>query len=146
MRFGIAYGVLAAAALLTGGFLLYASRTTEVVLFSHGTPEVPSGRMFVVFNPFRDRTSEHTAERLIDDLRGDKCEQIVRGLEGSDNNYDPRVCSVMRETAAHSLVWRQDGESARVLVYAVPEKSARLWVTLRRDEAGFMVSRVSVVR
>jgi len=136
---------LAAALLAFGGFLLYASRTKNVVLFSHGTPEVPQGRMLAVFNPFRDRASERTAERLIDDLRSDKCGQIVRDLNGN-SNYDPRICSVMNKTTGHSLVWRQDGESTRILVYGVPEKSARLWVVMRRDEVGFIVSTVSVVR
>jgi hypothetical protein len=113
-------------------------------LFAHGTPEVPQGRTFSVFNPFRDRTSEHTAERLIHDLRTDKCDQIVRELDRDD--YDPRVCPVMSGTTQSSLVWRQDGESARVLVYAIPERRARLWIAFRRDDAGLTVSSVSVVR
>lgn len=136
--------MLAACALMIGSCLLYATRSKNVVLFSHGTPEVPQGRMFSVFNPFRDRTSEHTAERLIDDLRTDKCDGIVRELDRDD--YDLRVCSVMSKTTQYSLVWRQDGESARVLVYAIPEKRARLWIAFRRDEVGLTVSSVSVVR
>jgi hypothetical protein len=79
MRAGVAVVTSAATAVLIGGFLLYASRTSDVVLYVHGTPEVPQGRMFSVFNPFRDRTSEHTAERLIGDLRTDS----VTGLFGS---------------------------------------------------------------
>ncbi len=101
--------------------------------------------MFSMFNPFRDRTSEHTAERLMDDLRTDKCEQIVRSVNRRED-YDPRVCSVMNQTSGHSLLWRQDGDSAKVLVYAVPEKHARLWIGFRRDEVGFVVSSVSVLR
>jgi hypothetical protein len=144
MQAGVALVTLAASALMIGGCLLYATRSKNVVLFAHGTPEVPQGRMFSVFNPFRDRTSEHTAERLIVDLRTDKCDQIVRELDRDD--YDPRVCSVMSETTQSSLVWRQDVESARVLVYAIPERRARLWIAFRRDEVGLTVSSVSVVR
>lgn len=138
-------GCLVAALFAFGGFLFYASRTNNVVLFSHGTPEVPQGRMLTVFNPFRDRASERTAERLIDGLRSDKCEQIIQSLD-DNGNYNPRVCSVMNKTTGHYLVWRQDGESAKVLVYSVPEKSARLWISMRPDETGFVVSTVSVVR
>ena len=87
--------------------------------------------MWVIFNPFRDRTSEHAAERLIDDLRTDQCERIVREFDVAEK-YDPRVCAVMNKTKAHSLVWRQDGESSKVLVYAITEKSARLWISFRR--------------
>lgn len=129
---------------LGSGLLLYSLRTSRVVLFSHGTPEVPQGRMFTIFNPLRNRDSEHTAERLIDDLRTGRCEKVVREIDGSQN--DSRVCDVMNRTEGCPLIWRQDGESARVLVYAIPENRARLWITFRRDEVGFVVSSVSVVR
>jgi hypothetical protein len=33
-----------------------------------------------------------------------------------------------------------------MLVYDIPEKQARLWITFRRDEGGSEVSSVSVVR
>ena len=145
MRARSATAIVVASALAVGGFLLYASKTPRVVLFAHGTPEVPQGRMWVIFNPFRDRTSEHTAERLIDDLRTDQCERFVREL-GRGDNYDPRVCAVMSKTKGYFLVWRQDGDSSRVLVYAIPEKSAKLWISFRRDEAGSVISSVSVVR
>lgn len=145
MRANGATAIIIAAALAIGGFLLYASKTPRVVLFAHGTPEVPQGRMWVIFNPFRDRTSEHTAAPLIDALTTDECERIVRGLDVGDN-YEPRVCAVMSKTKGHFLVWRQDGESSKVLVYAIPEESARLWISFRRDEVGFTISSVSVVR
>ena len=130
---------------LSGGLLFYCSRANCVVLFSHGTPEVPQGRMFTIFNPLRNRDSEHTAERVIDDLRTGRCEQVVRDIDGSQN-YDPRVCDVMSRTEGHALIWRQDGESSRVLVYAVPEKHARLWIGFRRDEIGFVVSSLTVIQ
>lgn len=127
MRAGSIISVLLTATLPLAGLLLYIERTNKVVLFSHGTPEVPQGRIFSIFNPFRDRTSEHTAEKLMDDLRTDKCEQIVREVN-REENYDPRVCAVMGKTSGHSLLWRHDENSAKVLVYAVPEKQARLWI------------------
>jgi hypothetical protein len=54
MRAGkIALAILVIAALLIGAFLFYASRSKNVVLFYHGgAPEVPQGRVIVVFNPF----------------------------------------------------------------------------------------------
>jgi hypothetical protein len=80
----------------------------------------------------------------MDDVRTDNCPQIVRELDGSAK--DPRVCPVMSRTIGHSLLWRRDGDSTRVLVYAVPEKQARLWVVFRRNEVGFLVSSVPIVR
>jgi len=144
MRAKGATAIIIAGFLAVGSLLLYASKT-RVVLFAHGTPEVPQGRMWVIFNPFRDRTSEHTAQRLMDDLRTEKCERIVREFEVGDIDA-PRVCAVMSQTKGHSLVWRQDEESSKFLVYAIPEKSARLWISFRRDEVGFTISSVSLVR
>jgi hypothetical protein len=118
------------------------TRAKELVLFYYGAAaEVPQGRVIVVFNPFRNRDSENTAERLIHDLRTGDCQRVVQSLnEGME--YDARVCLVMHDTVRHSLVWREDG----MLVYDIPEKQARLWITFRRDEGGSEVSSVSVVR
>jgi hypothetical protein len=60
--------------------------------------------------------------------------------------YDPRVCLVMHDTAKYSLVWREDREQDCMLVYRIPEKQANLWIASRRDESGFEISWVSVVR
>jgi hypothetical protein len=75
-----------------GALLFYAYNSKRVVLFYRGAAaEVPQGRVVVVvFNPFRNRESEKTAERLIRDLRSGGCPRIVQSLEqGTD--YDPRV-------------------------------------------------------
>jgi hypothetical protein len=143
----VAIGVLIATFLLStvASARWYGSRLTHIVLYSHGTPEVPQGRMFTIFNPFRDRTSEHTAERLIRDLKSDQCEHVVRGLDIA-GEYDPRICTVMRHASGYSLVWRADEESAKELVYNVPDQRARLWIGFRRDESGFGVSSVTVIR
>lgn len=143
----VAVGVLIAAVLLASVACVrwYNSRSTRIVLYTHGTPEVPQGRMFTFFNPFRDRTSERTAERLIRDLTTDRCEQIVHRLNVG-SGYDPRVGTVMRGASDYSLVWRADGESAKELVYTVPRQRARLWIGFSRDESGFGVSSVTVIR
>jgi hypothetical protein len=60
--------------------------------------------------------------------------------------YDPRVCLVMHDTAKYSLVWREDREQDCMLVYRIPEKQANLWIASRRDESGFEISWVSVLR
>jgi hypothetical protein len=143
MRSGFVLAFFLLLIVLVGCFLIYAHGIRSVVLFSHGTLEVPQGRMYTIFNPFRDRAPERVAERLIDDLRTERCANIVRELDGKD--ADPRVCPVMSGTSGYSLIWRKDGESARVLVYAIPEKQARLWIGFRRDEAGFVASSVTVV-
>jgi hypothetical protein len=142
----IAVAILVIAALLIGAFLFYASRNKSVVLFYYGAaPEVPQGRVIVIFNPFRNRDSENTAERFIRDLRTGDCQRIVQGLNPK-MEYDPRVCLVMHNTTKQSLVWREDREQDRMLVYRIPEQQANLWIGLRQDEGGFGISWVSVVR
>jgi hypothetical protein len=147
MRSGeIAGVILIVIALATGAFLFNASRSKDVVLFYHGAAaEVPQGRVVVVFNPFRNRDSENTAELLIHDLETGDCQRVVQALS-SGTDYDPRVCLVMGSSGKHSLVWHEDGEQSRVIVYDIPEKQARLWITFRRHESGFEVSSVSVAR
>lgn len=92
---------------------------------------------------FRNRDSENTTERLIRDLKTGDCQRVVQTLSGG-KDYDPRVCLVMGKTGSHNLIWREDGEQSRVLVYDIPEEPARLWITFRRNESGFEVSSVSV--
>ena len=147
MRIGrIAAVILIAMGLAMGAFLFYARKSKDVILFYHGAAaEVPQGRVVVVFNPFRDRASENTAERLIHNLESGDCQRVVEGLN-SGTDYDPRVCLVMGSSEKHNLVWRKDGEQSRVLVYDIPVKRARLWITFTRYEGGFEVSSVSVVR
>lgn len=125
-------------------FLLYASRNKRVMVSYHGAaPEVPQGRVFVIFNPFRDRDSENIAQQLIQNLRTEKCEQVLHEFDATEA---PRVCAVMRSTHKTSLIWRQDGARARLLVYDIPEKQAHLWITSHQDEVGMVITSVSVIQ
>jgi hypothetical protein len=122
--------------------LLFAARTPRLMLFQHGTPEVPGGHAFAIMNPFRNRRPEEVAEQLISDLRTDHCQQILRDLHSDDG----RICPILREDSSASLIWRQDGESVRVLVYDLPRTKSRLWITSSRDEPGFIVREISLIR
>ena len=122
--------------------LLFAARYSRLMLFQHGTPEVPGGHAFAIMNPFRNRRPEEVAEELISDLRTNRCEQILRDLH-SDN---PHFCPILREDASASLICREDRESKRVLVYDLPRSKSRLWITSTRSEGGFGVSGVSLIR
>jgi len=127
----------------TTGFFIYASRRTEAMLFYYGAAvEVPNGRAIAVMNPFRDTASEDTAGRLIRDLRTGNCETIVKQF-----SYDGfRICSVLQTTHGARLVWRQDSILNRMLVYDIPEKHARIWIGFAREEGGWQVRSISVVR
>lgn len=128
--------------LLSVAFLVYASRRHEVVLFYYGAAaEVPGGTAFAVMNPFRDQTSEHTARRLIADLRTSNCQTILKQFGRQTD-----ICTVLQSGRRATLVWRRDDESRRMLVYDIPEKQARLSISFSREEAGFVISSVSMVR
>ena len=93
-------------------------------------------------NPFRDKTSERTAERLLHDLKTSECQKIV--AQYSD---EPDICPTVQGANRVSLSWREDGESKRVLVYKlVGKEEAKLWVILVREEGGFGVQGISMIR
>src|SRR3954471_16732703 len=126
---------LIATALAIAGCLFYSSESTNAVLFHYGpAPEVPQGRVIAVFNPFRNRDSENTAARLVHDLRIEDCPRVMQAVNIGD--YDPRVCFVMHGTTRDSLVWREDADHGRVLVYSIPQKQANLRIVFRQGEAG----------
>jgi len=129
-------------AALLAAFLIWATRTPRLMLYQHGTPEVPYGHAFAIMNPFRDRRSEEVAEELMSDLRTSHCEQVLRDLHSEDS----RICPVMRENKSARLIWRKDQNMTRVLIYHLPESESNLWITSHRDEAGFIVDGVSLIR
>ena len=123
-------------------FLVFAAaRKDQPMLFQHGTPEVPGVRAFAIMNPFRAQDSEHTAERLIRDLRTAKCERIVHRLTS-----DERICPAMRDNRDAYLMWRQDSDSAQMLVYDLPDIESRLWVSFARREGAVEVDGLSFIR
>jgi len=131
--------------LVTAAFILaliFVARSPRLMLFQHGTPEVPQGYAFAIMNPFRNRRPEQVAKELISDLHTNRCEQILHDL----HSEDPRLCSTVGQSTTAGLIWRQDGESVRVLVYDLPETKSRLWITSTRGEVGFVVTKVSLIR
>ncbi len=127
---------------LISAFLVFAAaRKDQPMLFQHGTPEVPGPRAFVIMNPFRSQDSEHAAERLIRDIRTTGCERVVHNLSS-----DERICPVLRDNRKAHLMWRQDSDSAQLLVYDLPDVEARLWVSLSRRKNTWEVDGLSIVR
>ncbi len=132
-------------ALLVGACVaMFSVRTSHPVFFQHGTPEVPSARAFMIGNPFRDRGDEEIAERLLHDLRGRSCVEIL--TENRFTGEPEHICEVMRGTSDERLVFREGAPRATFLIYWVPEAHAKVWVQFSRDEAGWGVSGVSAVR
>jgi hypothetical protein len=75
-------------------------------------------------------------------LHTNRCEQILHDL----HSEDPRLCPTLQKDTDARLIWREDGNSVRVLVYDLPNSKSRMWITSTRDEIGFVVTRVSLIR
>jgi hypothetical protein len=52
----------------------------------------------------------------------------------------------MSQSKSSHLIWREDRSTTRVLVYDLPGSKSRLWITWRRDEVGFVVNGISLIR
>jgi hypothetical protein len=127
-------------ALMGASGLLYSIRCNHPMLFQHGNPEVAPSRAFVVMNPFRYRRPEEVAEQLISDLQTNRCESILHDL----HSEDARICPLLRNDVAHRLIWRRDDEFQRELAYK--RGDSILWIYSSRDEAGFGVTHISLIR
>ena len=141
----VALGGLVLAALCALSF----NRSTRCVLYYYGaSPEVPQGTAIAILNPVRNRKDEANAERLIRELRTERCEEISRERLATDPTT---ICRVMHGNTKASLIWL-DAESdtirggTRKLVYDLPDKTARLIVYFGADEPGWGVKTVSVVQ
>jgi hypothetical protein len=134
-------GAVALGLLATITFICARQKDTPM-LFHYGTPEVPREFAFAIMNPFRNRLPETIAERLISDLHTSQCEKILRDLH-SDGD---RICPAMQAGEDFHMVWREDEQTTRILVYDLPKSKSRLQITSSREEAGFAVRAVSLIR
>jgi hypothetical protein len=130
--------------LATAGFIIAVvlAKSPRLMLIQHGTPEAPGGYAFAIMNPFRNRRPEQIAEQLISDLHSSRCEQVLHDL----HSEDPRLCPILQKDTDMRLIWREDGDSVRVLVYDLPKGNSRLWITSTRSDVGSVVTRVSLIR
>jgi hypothetical protein len=135
------------AALFASLVLLYVHRFDRPMLYYYGaSPEVPQCRAVTFLNPFRDHHDEGLAKWLIGDLRTAGCEKIVRERLQADPT---RICPVLRSNNKATLIWiepRQHDRESRQLIYDLPENKARLIVYFGRDEWGWGIRTVSVLR
>lgn len=147
-RITLAVGV--AIIVLVGLIFLYRERADHPVVFYYGgSPEVAQGTAFAVLNPFRNHKDEHNAERLIRDLRTEKCEEIALHRLASDPG---RICPVMRRNTRASLIWLdaepRNGISPNIrdLWYDLPETKSRLVIHFATSDVGWGVNTIELLR
>ena len=126
---------------------LYASRSNPV-LYRYLLQGDPVGEPeFAIFNPFRDRSPERTAEAFLEHLRAGNCAEVITGLNNTPD-YNQEICG--RESNYPLVAWRLEnrtGDAARVrMYYEVQRKTYRpafqgqLWVTVERRGGNWQVS------
>ena len=99
---------------------LFITRNSRPVLLRFGNQTTAEGSGFVVQNPFRERAPEDEAEKLLRDLKGGKCEQVLN-LPGLDAE---KVASTCQQEGSYplrdwSLVDRTDIGRQTIFVYQV---------------------------
>lgn len=96
----------------------------------------PGNSLFVVFNPFRDKTPEFEAENVLEQLREGNCKEI-----GTDLEID---CD--RETTSELMTWNlvdREEQTDRIrLHYAVYRRNnesrySNVWITLQNESGSW---------
>lgn len=138
--------VLLASATLIAVILaaLYLVRARSV-LYSSGATADPVGEPgFSIFNPFRDRRPERTADAFLEALKLGECVRVMGALP-IDEQYAQYLCS--KETEHHLESWqlrnRHDEPGKVKLFYwhwrADGDYHDRLWVTVEKHAGQWQV-------
>jgi hypothetical protein len=141
-------------ALIFGGALslgtvayLFFSRSNPVVL-RLGEGGAPGGApFFTIFNPFRDRAPERSAEQFLELMKGGQCEQLMDPLADTAE-YKQHTC--VRERGYPLSSWRlinrsDDAQEVR-LHYTVWRENydgleAPVWITAERRDGRWQVTK-----
>ena len=105
--------------------ILYITRNSSPVLYRYGNHTSAEGSAFVVQNPFREHAPEDEAEKLLQDLKGGRCEQVLN-LPGLDAEKIASTCQQESISPLQnwSLVDRTDIGRQTIFVYAVVRKDS----------------------
>ena len=103
---------------------------------------------FTIFNPFRDRSPERTAEAFLEQMRSGTCTEAVTGLNNTPE-YNEELCG--RESNYPLVAWRLENRSgdaaAKVRMYFRAHRKTyragyrgQLWLTVERRGGDWQVS------
>ncbi len=100
---------------------------------------------FAIFNPFRDRSPEHSAEAFLEVIKAGQCERAMSALPNMPE-YRQDICE--REKGSPLMSWRlknRTDEPQKVrMYYRVNRKTddgyqGQLWVTLEKQSEEWQV-------
>lgn len=146
---GVALKVLIFAAALMLGIAtyLYSVRSTPV-LYRHilkGNPVKEPD--FTIFNPFRDRSPERSAEAFLELMKASQCEQAMSVLPDTPE-YRQEICE--REKESPLMSWQltnRNDEPQKVRMYYWVKRQTysgyqgQLWITVEKGGEQWQVTR-----
>jgi len=100
---------------------------------------------FAIFNPFRDRSPEESAEAFLEVIKAGQCEQAMSGVPGA-LQHRQETCE--REKDSPLIAWRLANRTDRPekvkMYYRVNRKTydgyqGQLWVTLEKHGENWQV-------
>ena len=103
--------------------------------------------VFAIFNPFRDRSPERSAEAFLENMRAGQCERAMVGVFGSPE-HNQEVCRLEKGSPLSSwrMMNRTDQDEMVRMYYEVSRTTydghqGQLWVSLARHGADWKVTR-----
>ena len=124
------------------------SKRSQPVLFSYVEKGDPVREpVFAIFNPFRDRSPERSAEGFLENIKAGQCDCELAGIVNSPE-HNQEVCK--REKQSPLSGWRMmnrtDQDDTIRMYYEVRRKTydgihGQLWVSLARQGADWKVTR-----
>ncbi len=138
--------VLVVVLLLGLAAYLYHQRS-RAVLYRYAEAGNPVAEpAFSIFNPFRDRSPEQSAEAFLEKLKVGQCEQSLSALPDTPEHRQ-ELCE--REKASPLVSWRltnRSDESTKTRMYYKVKRRTydgylgQLWVTLERQGTDWQVT------
>ena len=122
------------------------SKRSKPVLYSYVEKGNPVKEpVFAVFNPFRDRSPERSAEAFLENMKLGLCEREMVFVSPQHNQ---EVCEREKDSplSAWRMVNRSDQDETVRMYYEVSRKTSdgyqgQLWVSLARQGADWKVTR-----
>lgn len=147
MQVALKVSVLAVALLLGIAAYLYYQRSRAVLYRYIEVGDPVKEPAFSIFNPFRDRSPEHSAEVFLEVIKAGQCGRAMSALPDTPEHRQ-EVCE--REKASPLMSWRitnRSDESQKSRMYYRVKRSTydgyqgQMWVTLEKHGNDWQVTR-----
>jgi hypothetical protein len=147
MQVGLKVLVFVAALLLGVAAYLYYQRSKSVLYRYVEAGNPVKEPAFTIFNPFRDRSPEHSAEAFLEIIKAGQCERAMLALPDS-SEHRQEICEREKESPLTSwLLKNRTDEPQNVRMYYTVNRKmydgyqGQLWVTLEKQGEQWQVKK-----